>query len=117
MIDKLIRKVMVFIYNIGMAFTSLFWKKDKNAVLIGSWFGEKFADNSRFLFQYLSDNKKELGLSHVGWVTRSEQVFNELSDMGYEVYMMDSRESIQFHKKALYHIICDSFDNFAKVLK
>ena len=77
-------------------------------VLIGAWFGEKFADNSRYLYQYLHDNKDKLGLNHVIWVTLNKKVYQQLSEMGYEVYLMDSDESIEWHKRAKYHIICNT---------
>lgn len=115
MINKILSRIKLIFINIGMAIYSLTWKKDKSSILIGSWFGEKFADNSRFLFQYLIDHKKELELSHIGWVTRSEEIYNMMQNMGYEVYLMGTKESRDFHKKAGYHIICDSSDSFASI--
>ena len=105
---KLLTKISLVLCNIKSAIQSLGWHKDSTVVLVGSWFGEKFADNSRFLFQYLSENKRNLGLTHVVWVTRSRDVLNKLNDMGYEVYLMDSEASIEYHKKAKYHIICNA---------
>ncbi len=52
--------------------------------------GEKFADNSRFLFQYLHQEKQELLLKRVIWVTRNKNLKDELSEMGYEVYLCGS---------------------------
>lgn len=100
--------LMRTIKNIGYYLASLTYKRDKKVILIGSWFGEKFADNSRFLFQYLSENKEEAGIKQVVWVTRSEKVLNVVKQFGYEVYMMDSKESIFYHKHAGVHIICNS---------
>lgn len=82
--------------------------RDNSIVLIGAWFGNRFADNSRYLFQYLSENKVALGLTHVIWVTRSSSVCKTIRQMGYECYMMDGEESIAYHKKAGIHIICNS---------
>lgn len=97
--------------NIIMAIRSVFWKRQKDIVLFGAWFGNKFADNSRFLFQYLSENKDALNLKHVVWVTRKENVCKTLRAMGYECYMMDSPESIRYHKQAFMHIVCNSTAN------
>ena len=90
--------------------------RDNSIVLIGAWFGNRFADNSRYLFQYLSENKVALGLTHVIWVTRSSSVCKTIRQMGYECYMMDSEESIAYHKKAGIHIICNSAERELKVL-
>ena len=115
MLNKIKQRLKLIFKNIGMALYSITWRKDKQIILFGSWFGEKFADNSRFLFQYMTDHKDELGLRRVGWATRSEDIYNQLKSMGYEVYLMGTEESKNFHKVAGYHIICDSSDDFAKV--
>ena len=83
-------------------------ERDKSIVLFGGWFGQLFTDNARFLFQYLSNNKRELNLNHVVWVTSNETLCSELKSMGYEAYDMYSSESVYFHKKAYYHIICNN---------
>ena len=85
-----------------------FKPKDKSIVLMGSWFGNRFSDNTRYLYQYLSENKDKLGLTHVVWVTKSEELQKDLVRMGYEAYMMDSQESIDYHQRAGIHIICNS---------
>ncbi len=82
--------------------------RDYSIVLFGAWFGNRFADNSRYLFQYLSENKNNLGLTHVVWVTRSDNVYFTLNQMGYECYLMDSEKSIYYHKIAGIHIVCNS---------
>ena len=94
--------------NLFLAICSLFWERDEKVVLIGSWFGEKFADNSRYLYQYLFDNKEQLNLTKVIWVTRNEKLCDTLNDIGYEVYMMGSDESIYWHKHSAWHIVCNN---------
>ncbi len=107
-VGKFYAKGNMLLDNLWMAVCSLFWKRRRDTVLFGAWFGDKFADNSRFLFQYLAENKKKLRLRHVVWVTRNEQVRDMLRDMGYEAYMMDSEESVHYHKTAFMHVICNS---------
>ena len=106
--DKLIKKINTLINNIVMAFKSLGWKRDDSIVLFGSWFGERFADNSRFLYQYLSENMSKFNLTHVVWVSRSPSIVDTVNSLGYEAYLMDSKESINYHKIAKYHIICNA---------
>lgn len=96
------------IWNVKHEILNSFEKRDNSIVLFGAWFGKRFADNSRYLYQYLSENKSELGLSHIVWVTRSKKICKEIVSMGYEAYMMDSEESLFYHKKAGIHIICNS---------
>ena len=106
--SEIANKLKMIGSNIVLATSSLFWKKDTSVVLVGAWFGEKFADNSRFLFQYLAENKEKLDLSHVIWVTANQQLCDELNLMGYEALMMGTKESIKWHKIAKYHIICNA---------
>lgn len=109
--SEISRLLKNFFCNIPAAIRSSFWKRDESIVLMDAWFGNKFADNPRFLFQYLSENKSRLGLSHVVWVTRNKKINEELNDMGYESYMIDSKESIYYHKHAKYHIVNNSPTN------
>lgn len=101
-------RIRLILNNIKFVMMSLFYRKDSRVVLFGSWFGERFADNSRFLYQYLHDKKKELGLSHVVWITRKKNIYEILHKNGYEVYMIDSPESIKYHKIAKYHFVSNS---------
>lgn len=109
--EEISRLINNFFFNIPSAIKSLFWKRDETIVLMDSWFGNKFADNPRFLYQYLHENKEELGLTHVVWVTRNFEINSELNSMGYESYMIDSKESVYFHKHAKYHIVNNSPNN------
>ena len=108
MFVKLINKCKLIFNNLIMGLRSLFWRRDRHIIVFGSWFGNKFADNSRFLFQYVNDNKEQLGFSHVVWLTRNISIKSEMESMGYEVYMMDSPEGILFLKTAKVHIVCNS---------
>ena len=57
--SNIFHKIKMCFSNLKYLLSSLFWLKDKRIILFGGWFGERFADNTRFLFQYLSDNKKK----------------------------------------------------------
>ena len=110
MIKRVIVKTKKIIKNVWMYIYSLFWKKSDGVVLFGSWMGHRYADTSRFLYQYLSKNKNKYNLDHVVWVTREKSIRDQLSKDGFECYMIGSSESTYFHKKARYHII-SNFSN------
>ena len=101
-------KINLIACNIYRTIQSFFWKRNSSVVLFGSWFGEKFADNTRFLFQYLSEHKIRYGLTHVVWVSRLQSVVDTVRKLGYEAYLIDSEESIYYHKLALFHIVCNA---------
>lgn len=108
MIRRAVKKIKYFGWNLRTALYVFFRKREADIVLAGAWMGTKFADNSRFLFQYLNDNKEKLGLQKVIWVTRDETVNRKLRDHGYESYLCGTRESDYWHKTAGIHIICNA---------
>lgn len=105
---NIINRFRYLCINLGVLVINLFIKRDHNSVLIGAWMGEKFSDNSRYLYQFLSANKEELDLKHVVWVTRNEEIFEELTMLGYEVYMCGTLSSFYWHLKSGTHILCNA---------
>lgn len=45
-------------------------KSNKHKIIIGGWFGKRFADNSKALYLYLSQNKGKYNLEKVIYATR-----------------------------------------------
>ncbi len=61
--------------------------RDKHIWLFGSWFGKKYSDNSRALYEYVLKN--EPGIKPV-WITHSKEIYRKLSDEGKPVKMSNS---------------------------
>lgn len=99
-------------YNIKTMVMGLRYKRDDRVWLFGAWMGERFADNSRFLYQYLSKHKNCYGISHVVWVTSNRDVYDALRVQGYEVVMKDSKDAIKWHLISGVHVICNNTDSF-----
>ncbi len=95
------------VINLLTDIINVFIWRDKRIVLFGSWMGNRFADNSRYLFQCLSTNKEKYHLKKVIWVTRNKIVYTSMKKQGYEVYMMHSLKSIYFHFKSGIHMVCN----------
>ena len=108
MIEKIKIALKAAYYNFIVAIMIKKHPRDKRIVLFGAWMGKRFADNSRFLFQYLSDNKKELGLLHVVWITRSHAVYEELRNDNYEVCLAGTEKSKRLHLISGIQIICNN---------
>lgn len=108
---KKIRYPLNFIFNIITALANIFIRRDQKVILVGAWMGEKFADNSRFLYQYLYLNKDKLGLKRVIWYTRNAKVYDDLTKQGYDVIQHGGKHVAYWHLKSGVHIICnDSLD-------
>lgn len=69
--------------------------RDKNLLVFGSWQGQKFADNPKFLFLYCL--KKGM---NVYWITKNVDVYNEMCRRSLPVEMYDSEAGISLCKKA-----------------
>ncbi|MGC6769604.1 CDP-glycerol glycerophosphotransferase family protein [Enterococcus sp. LJL51] len=102
-----IKYISNLLINSVVAFLNIFIRRDKDIVLIGAWMGEKFTDNSRYLYQYLHYNKQSLKLNRVIWVTRNKALLAELQSKNYECYKMNSLKSLYFHLKSGVHIVCN----------
>jgi len=75
-------KLIIFILNIPIYWLSVLLPKKKNLWVFGAWFGKKYADNSKYLFEYINVNIKEV---NAVWITDDEKVFTKLKESGYEV--------------------------------
>ena len=82
--------------------------KSKKIAVVGGWFGERFADNSKYFYLYVNDNLNNLGLEKIVWVTRSKEIKNELTKKGHRVYYVWSIPSIWYHLRGKYHFIDQS---------
>ena len=77
----------MLIFGNIMYFSSYLIPKDKNLWIFGAWFGEKYGDNSAFLFEYVNKNHPEI---RTIWVTKNEKTFENMKIKNFEVYKMNS---------------------------
>lgn len=108
MMNGIISRLKNASVNLAVCVYGFFFKRDNKIILVGAWMGEKFADNSRFLFQYLTSNKEALGIDTVVWATRNDKVYRELNEIGYVSVLCGTKESKYWHLKAGTHIICNA---------
>lgn len=101
-----IKPIYFLALNIFSAFLNIFIRRDRSIILLGAWYGRRFGGNSRYLYQYLSENKEKYELNRVIWVTRRKDMLQELREAGYEVYLMHSLPSYYYHLKAGIHCAC-----------
>ena len=80
--DRIIR-YLTYIINIPLYYISFCIPKNKNIWVFGAWFGEKYADNSKALFEFVNNNDKEI---FAVWLTQSKIVFKYLKLKGMNVH-------------------------------
>lgn len=88
-----------------------FKPRNKKIWIYGAWMGKKFNDNTKYFFEYMNENHKDIRSI---WITKDKELVDKLSKLGYEVYYSYSFKGIIMQLKAgvvLYtnslHDICD----------
>lgn len=87
-------------------YKSFLGQRDKNIWLFGSWFGEKIADNPKYLYLYCLN----CGINAV-WITKNTNVYDFLKSNNYPVEMADSEKGIALCKTAKFYITCTSLND------
>ena len=95
--------------------------RKKSIWIFGAWHGLKFSDNSKSLFLYIVENHPEI---EAIWITRNDNVLNELRSKGFKSYKSNSFHGIFKSLIAKVVIICSSktdvnsfFINGAKLIQ
>jgi len=70
---------------------SWIFPKDTNLWVFGARFADEYADNSRYLYEYMLNNKKGI---NVIWITKNIRVHSWLTERGYPVLMLNSLKGI-----------------------
>ena len=104
-IKVVVHLLTVFFLNLVTIVLNLFVRKDSKVVVVGGWFGKRFADNSRYFFLFLNKYKAEYGLTKIIWITRRDEIYGMLKEEGFDVAKAWSLKSIYYHLKAKYHVI------------
>ena len=75
--------------------------RSRNIMVFGSWFGRKYADNSKALFEFSSSQ------THVRciWVTENIGICKLLNSLGYKSYLTNSIHGIYYQLRAKYVVI------------
>ena len=81
-LDK-VKELIVYIINLPIYYISVLLPKEKNVWVFGAWFGEKYSDNSRHLFEYI--NKNEKGIKAI-WIAKNKYVVYNVRKKGYKAY-------------------------------
>lgn len=94
--NTLNRFLLLFVNTI-LYWLSLLIPKNKNIWMFGAWMGEKYADNSKYLFEYVN---KEHGDIKCVWITNNKKVIKDLRAKGYLAYAKYSIPAIYYGIKA-----------------
>jgi CDP-glycerol glycerophosphotransferase (TagB/SpsB family) len=82
--------------------------RNKTLWLLGSSFGNRFADNPKYLYLYLSQHQKDT--VRAVWISHKKEIVVMLTENGYEAYLSKSCKGIWYCLRAGVYI----FDNYSK---
>lgn len=83
-------------------YLSMLMPRSKKIIIFGSWFGEKFADNPKYLFLSMLKDKSKKCV----WITKSKAVYDDMKKQGLPVFMYDSADGIWLQLRAKYAVVC-----------
>lgn len=98
------RLVKYFGYTLFLPFwwLQLLIPRNKNIWIFGAWYGKKFSDNSKYLFQYIRDHDPSI---QVIWLTRNKSVCNRVRELGGKSYLTNSVRGIFYSLAAQYVVV------------
>jgi CDP-glycerol glycerophosphotransferase (TagB/SpsB family) len=105
MLSKKIKNILLYLLNIPLYWVSKLLPKNKNIWVFGAWFGNKYADNSKYLFEYINEFQPQI---RAIWLTNSDEVVDKLKLKDYEVYKRYSLKAINVGLRAKYSIFVHS---------
>jgi len=82
--------------NLLLYWISFIVPKNKKIWIFGSWGGHRYADNSRYLFEYIKKNTDIRGI----WITKDKIILKKLQNEGFEVYLAYSMKAIYYSMRA-----------------
>jgi CDP-glycerol glycerophosphotransferase (TagB/SpsB family) len=83
----LIKLPICIILNLLSLIPNLLIPKNKNLWVFGSWCGDRFADNSKYLFLYTCYYHKDI---EAIWLSRNNSIVKSLREQGYKAYSIYS---------------------------
>lgn len=89
-------------------YISYIFPRDKSIWVFGAWRGHRYSDNSRYLFEYVLKNEKEV---QPIWLTRNREIIDLVRESGGEAYLVNSLKGIWFAFRASKTFINEGLDD------
>lgn len=93
--------------KIFIRFLIFFVPKSKKIWVFGSWYGEKYNDNSKYLFEYINCNSNLTSI----WIAKDKQVIKEVRSLGYQCYGASSLLGIFYQLRAGYSFVTQDIES------
>ena len=97
------------LFNLPIYAISKAIPRDKSVWLFGSTFGRRFADNPRYLYNYICQNSKELGIYPM-WISHDKELVEFLNSRGCPACYYRSLKGVFYALKGGVYF----YDNYSK---
>ncbi len=94
------------------SFGNFFTRRDPKLWVFSSWEGTKYADNARYMFEYIIAHNDK-GIRCV-WLTKKEDVLKEVRKLGYEGYLIGTKNAKNIQKQAGVALCTHGLDDFGE---
>lgn len=96
--ERLLKLRNLLFKYILLYFSSLV-PKERNRLVFGAWLGEKYSDNSRYLYEFVLENRPDLNPI---WITANQSIIENLTFEGKPVVKSDTTEAFKILLTAKY---------------
>lgn len=86
-------------------------RRQSNIWIFSCWEGMKYADNSKYLYEYVENNLKAITPI---WMTSNKDVYERLLSEGHRVELNDTANAMTLQKKADVAFFTHGLDDFGK---
>lgn len=83
----MLKKILFYAFNLFWMYLSRLVPKNESLWVFGCWFGKRYSDNSRYLYEYIKCNHPDI---RAIWLTDCDDVFEKLRNQEFEVYKRNS---------------------------
>jgi len=85
-------KLIIWLLGPLIFLISLVLPKNKKLWVYGAWFGERYADNSKALFEF-SNSVEDNGIKHI-WICKNQDIIEDIKGHGFRCYHTYSLKGI-----------------------
>ena len=99
---KRLLKYFLFVLFLPLWWIQIFIPRKNNIWIFGAWYGYRFSDNSRYLFEYVNTHHNEIKAI---WLTRNIGIRDEIRESGGVSYLTNSMVAIYYSLLAKYVLV------------
>jgi CDP-glycerol glycerophosphotransferase (TagB/SpsB family) len=101
-------KLLENIVCIPLYLFSLLVPKNPNIWIFGAWFGHRYSDNPRYVFEYVQKHEPNI---RAIWLSREKNIVSTLNKSGYEAYELRSIKGFWLSCRAKVAFVCSGPDD------